>query len=39
MAGQSAGLVNDVLPVQALIARIVAEAEAAIRRSAGLLEG
>jgi NAD(P)H-dependent flavin oxidoreductase YrpB (nitropropane dioxygenase family) len=34
MAGQSAGLVRDVVPVQVLIQRIVAEAEAAIRRSA-----
>lgn len=37
MAGQSAGLVSDVAPVQELIHRIVAEAEAAMRRSAGLL--
>jgi len=37
MAGQSAGLVNDVMPVQALIERIVAEAEAAIRGSAALV--
>ncbi len=37
MAGQSAGLVSDVAPVQELIDRIVAEAEAAMRRSAGLL--
>ena len=34
MAGQSAGLVRDVVPVQVLIQRLVAEAEAAIRRSA-----
>jgi enoyl-[acyl-carrier protein] reductase II len=37
MAGQSAGLVSDVAPVQELIERIVAEAEAAIRGSATLL--
>jgi enoyl-[acyl-carrier protein] reductase II len=35
MAGQSAGLVTDVVPVKVLIERIVAEAEAAIRRSVG----
>jgi enoyl-[acyl-carrier protein] reductase II len=34
MAGQSAGLVNEVLPVKALIEGIVAEAEATIRRNA-----
>jgi enoyl-[acyl-carrier protein] reductase II len=34
MAGQSAGLVDDIVPVQDLIDRIVAEAEASIRRSA-----
>ncbi len=33
MAGQSAGLVDDVVPVKELIERIVREAEAAIRRS------
>lgn len=39
MAGQSAGLVQEVAPVQELIDRIVAEAEAAMRRSAALLVG
>ncbi len=34
MAGQSAGLVGDIVPAQTLIERIVAEAEEAIRRSA-----
>jgi hypothetical protein len=34
MAGQSAGLVDDVVPVKQLMQRIVAEAEAAIRRTA-----
>jgi len=34
MAGQSAGLVDDIVPVQRLIERIVAEAETAIRNSA-----
>jgi len=34
MAGQSAGLVQDVVPVQVLVQRIVAEAEAAIRHVA-----
>ena len=34
MAGQSAGLVDDVVPVEELMQRIVAEAEAAIRRAA-----
>jgi enoyl-[acyl-carrier protein] reductase II len=34
LAGQSAGLVKDVVPVQVLIERIVAEAEAAISHSA-----
>jgi enoyl-[acyl-carrier protein] reductase II len=37
MAGQSAGLVDDLVPVQELIDRIIAEAETAIRRSASLL--
>jgi enoyl-[acyl-carrier protein] reductase II len=37
MAGQSAGLVDDVVPVKQLIERIVAEAEAVIRRSATLI--
>jgi enoyl-[acyl-carrier protein] reductase II len=34
MAGQSAGLVGDVVPVKVLIERIVAEAEEVIQRSA-----
>ena len=34
MAGQSAGLVDDVVPVQVLMDRIVAEAEAIMRRNA-----
>jgi enoyl-[acyl-carrier protein] reductase II len=34
MAGQSAGLVDDVVPVKVLIERIVAEAEDTIRRNA-----
>jgi enoyl-[acyl-carrier protein] reductase II len=37
MAGQSAGLVNSVLPVVDLIERIVAEAEAVMRRNAELI--
>jgi enoyl-[acyl-carrier protein] reductase II len=37
MAGQSSGLVQDVVPVQDLIERIVAEAEATIRRNATLI--
>ena len=37
MAGQSAGLVDDLLPVKEIIERIVAEAEESIRRSASLL--
>jgi enoyl-[acyl-carrier protein] reductase II len=37
MAGQSAGLVSDVVPVREVMERIVAEAEAAIRRSAALV--
>ncbi|HSJ52888.1 MAG TPA: nitronate monooxygenase [Anaerolineae bacterium] len=37
MAGQSAGLVSDVVPVKVLIERIMAEAEAALRRAAGLI--
>jgi enoyl-[acyl-carrier protein] reductase II len=37
MAGQSAGLTGDIVPVRDLLDRIVAEAEAAIRRSAGLV--
>lgn len=39
LAGQSAGLVDDVLPVKTLVERIVAEAEAVMRRSAALLVG
>lgn len=38
MAGQSAGLVDDVIPVQELMERIVAEAEATIRRNLGLIQ-
>jgi enoyl-[acyl-carrier protein] reductase II len=34
MAGQSAGLVDDVVPVKALVDRIILEAEAAIRNGA-----
>ena len=37
MAGQSAGLVDDLLPVKEIIERIVAEAEESIRRSSSLL--
>jgi enoyl-[acyl-carrier protein] reductase II len=37
MAGQSAGLVNDVVPVKELMERIIAEAEAIIRRNAALV--
>jgi enoyl-[acyl-carrier protein] reductase II len=37
MAGQSAGLVDDIVPVKALIERIMAEAEATIRRNAALI--
>lgn len=37
MAGQSAGLVRDIVPVKTLMERIVAEAEATIRSMAGLL--
>jgi len=37
MAGQSAGLVYDVVPVKELVERIIAEAEAIIRRSAALI--
>jgi len=37
MAGQSAGLVSDVVPVKELMERIVAEAEAALRCAAGLI--
>jgi enoyl-[acyl-carrier protein] reductase II len=34
MAGQSAGLVSDVVPVQVLIERIIVEAETSIRQAA-----
>jgi enoyl-[acyl-carrier protein] reductase II len=37
MAGQSAGLVTDIVPARELIERIVAEAEAVIRANAALL--
>ena len=37
MAGQGAGLVSDVVPVKVLMERTVAEAEAALRRAAGLI--
>ena len=37
MAGQSAGLVHDVIPVRELFERILCEAEAAIRQSAAQL--
>ncbi|MGD8623754.1 MAG: nitronate monooxygenase [Anaerolineae bacterium] len=37
MAGQSAGLVDDVAPVRAVVERIVAEAEAILRRNAALV--
>ncbi len=37
MAGQSSGLVRDLVPVSVLIERVVAEAEAIIRRNATLL--
>ena len=36
LAGQSAGLVNDIVSVQTLIERIIADAEAAINRSVAL---
>ena len=39
MAGQSAGLVKDIVPVQVLVERILEEAEANIRRTAALLAG
>jgi len=35
MAGQGAGLINDVVPVQVLMERIVAEAEEVMRRNVG----
>lgn len=37
MAGQGVGLVGDIVPVKALLERMVAEAEAAIARCAGLV--
>jgi NAD(P)H-dependent flavin oxidoreductase YrpB (nitropropane dioxygenase family) len=37
MAGQSAGLVADVPPVRVVVERIVAEAEAILRRNAALI--
>jgi enoyl-[acyl-carrier protein] reductase II len=37
MAGQSAGLVHDVVPARVLVERVVAEAEEAIRRSAAFM--
>ena len=37
MAGQSAGLVDDVVPVAELIARVISEAELTIRRNSGML--
>lgn len=37
MAGQSAGLVHDIMPVSDLVEQIVAEATVAIERSAGYL--
>jgi enoyl-[acyl-carrier protein] reductase II len=37
MAGQSAGLVDEVIPAKEVVARVMCEAEAAIRRSAGQL--
>lgn len=37
MAGQSSGLVDDVVPVKVLIQRIIAEAEAAIHSSAAMV--
>jgi enoyl-[acyl-carrier protein] reductase II len=39
IAGQSAGLVNDIMPVKALIERIVADAEAILQRNAALIVG
>jgi len=39
MAGQSAGLVDDVVPVQVLIDQIVADAEAIMRRNAARITG
>jgi enoyl-[acyl-carrier protein] reductase II len=38
MAGQSSGLVHDVVPARQVIERIIAEAQAAIRRSAGVID-
>jgi enoyl-[acyl-carrier protein] reductase II len=37
MAGQSSGLVSDVVPVHELVGRIISEAEDAMRRSASML--
>lgn len=37
MAGQSAGLVKDIVPVHVLLRRIVAEAETIMRRNAALI--
>jgi enoyl-[acyl-carrier protein] reductase II len=37
MAGQSSGLVSDVVPVHDLVGRIISEAEDAMRRSASML--
>ena len=37
VAGQSAGLVHDVVPVKVLVERIVAQAEGVIRRNATLI--
>jgi enoyl-[acyl-carrier protein] reductase II len=37
MAGQSAGLVHDIVPVQVLIDRVIAEAEVVLRRTASLV--
>jgi enoyl-[acyl-carrier protein] reductase II len=39
MAGQSAGLVGDIVPVERLIDRIVTEAEAIIQRNAAQIRG
>jgi enoyl-[acyl-carrier protein] reductase II len=39
MAGQTAGLIDDIPPVQVLIDRIVAEAEASLRHATSLLSG
>jgi enoyl-[acyl-carrier protein] reductase II len=39
MAGQTAGMIDDIVPVQVLIERIVHEAEAALRHATSLLSG